>query len=83
MRSCFIAVDHYTFLRSDRNGKKGGGLLIYIQEHLIFKRRLDLEINGIECMWIEIHYPNSKPILVSFIYRPPSSGAAYIDTLTL
>ncbi|CAB4022001.1 Hypothetical predicted protein, partial [Paramuricea clavata] len=67
-------------VKYNSNGKKGGGLLIYIPEHLIFKRRLDLEINGIECIWIEINFPNSKPILVSFIYRPPSSGAAYLDT---
>jgi hypothetical protein len=40
-----------------------------------------LEINGIECISIEINFPNSKPILVSFIYRPPSSSAAYLDTL--
>ena len=74
-----LAVDHCTIVRADRKGKKGGALLLYVPDNVIFKRRLDLEINGVECLWIEIIFPHSKPILVSFVYRPPSSDASFLD----
>ena len=79
--SACLHVDQYTILRSDRKNKKGGGVLLYVPERLPFKRRPDLEVDGVECIWIEINFPRSQSILVSYVYRPPSSDVSYLELL--
>ena len=59
-------------------GDAHGGILIYVSDRLFSKRRLDLEIPGIECLWIEIK-TKTKTFLLSTFYRPPNSSA---DVLT-
>ena len=51
-----------------------GGVIIYVKETIPCKRRLDLEIDGIECIWLEMKL-KSKVILLSVFYRPPESPA--------
>ena len=60
-------------------GKLGGGLLIYIANHIIYKRRHDLEQSDVENIWIEIKFPHNKPLLINFAYRPPNSNQDWID----
>ena len=43
-------------------------------ESLPNHRRLDLEEDGIECIWIEVWVKSSKPILVGNLYRPPDNS---------
>ena len=45
-----------------------------MHESLTNHRRLDLEEDGIECIWTEVLVKNSKPILVGNLYRPPDSS---------
>ena len=45
------------------------------------KRRLDLEIRWLEAVWIEI-LMNSREVLLGGFYRPPNSGADYVDLIT-
>ena len=67
--------------RKDRPGDKdGGGLMIYVRHNLHYTRRMDLEPQGIECMWIELTL-NHKHVLFGLFYRPPSSKAAYLTTI--
>jgi hypothetical protein len=41
--------------RLDRsNGRRAGGVALYISSSLVAKRRLDLEKVGIELLWVEI-----------------------------
>ena len=40
--------------RHDRQDRAGGGVIVYTKDHLYCKRRNDLEIQGIECVWLEI-----------------------------
>ena len=54
---------------------------VYIPLHLPINRRTDLEVQGIECICLELHFPRSKPCLFSFFYRPPSSNVSYFDLL--
>ena len=62
--------------RRDRVGDAHGGVMIYVKEGIHYKRRDDLEIRGIECIWIEV--ANSrKHILFGLFYRPPNSLANY------
>ncbi|XP_065658046.1 uncharacterized protein LOC136082563 [Hydra vulgaris] len=55
--------------------KRGGGVLIYIKENMCFIIRPDMSISddNIEVLTIEIKTGNSKNILLSCCYRPPSS----------
>ncbi len=63
--------------RRDRgvdNGPTGyGGVLAWVSDKLACKRRLDLERNDIEAMWLEVRSLNNK-ILVCILYRTPSNS---------
>ena len=60
--------------RKDRSDDNHGGVIIYVKNHICYKRRLDLEPNGIECtcIWIEIKL-KCKSILFGLFYRPPNT----------
>ena len=73
-------MDNYNIHRLDRAANKGGGLLIYVLLHLPINRRT-VEVQGIECICLELHFTRSKPCLFSFIYRPSSSNVSYFDLL--
>ncbi|XP_045161011.1 uncharacterized protein LOC123525918 [Mercenaria mercenaria] len=51
-----------------------GGVILYVKQYLYYRRRRDLEINGVECLWIEIEVSN-KHILFGTFYRPPNTDA--------
>ncbi|MCG7877682.1 MAG: reverse transcriptase domain-containing protein [Candidatus Thiodiazotropha endolucinida] len=58
--------------RRDRIGDSHGGIAVYVKNGIPCKRRGDLELIDIECMWLEINVRNRK-ILVGTFYRPPNS----------
>ena len=60
--------------RKDRRSDHFGGLLLYVKSGILTKRRSDLEINGIECILIEVVL-NKKSLLFGLFYRPPISSA--------
>ena len=60
--------------RKDRVENSYGGVIIYVKENIPCKRILDLEIDGFECIWLEIKLKN-KTILLSLVYRPLNSPA--------
>lgn len=66
--------------RKDRTGDSHGGVIIYVKEDIYYKRRLDLEPRGTECIWIELILKN-KHILFGLFYRPPNSDAIYFSTV--
>ncbi|MCU7800728.1 MAG: hypothetical protein KZQ70_11410 [gamma proteobacterium symbiont of Lucinoma myriamae] len=65
--------------RKDRNTNGGGGLLAYVKNGISCIRKTDLEIDLLECIWIEIKPTNSKPFLVAHVYRPPNSNVHWND----
>ena len=67
-------IDGYSFISKPRKSAKGGGVGAYISSSVPYHRRLDLELDDIECLWIEVLFPKSKGFLVGFIYRPPDSS---------
>lgn len=69
-----LIIDTFNIERKDRVGKNGGGVLVYISNKVPYKRRHDLEDDDIESICIEITYPNKRPFILSFIYRPPCSN---------
>jgi hypothetical protein len=56
--------------RKDRKGKVGGGIIMYVNKTVEAKRRMDLESNDTESIWIEIcPHKSKRPLLVSGVYR--------------
>ena len=74
IRDSEIDIAGFDLLRKDRAEGAGGGVAVYVVESLPSHRRLDLEEDGIECIWIEVWVKNSKPILVENLYRPPDNS---------
>ncbi|MCG8113419.1 MAG: reverse transcriptase domain-containing protein [Candidatus Thiodiazotropha taylori] len=68
----FFIDGYQTPIRKDRI-EGGGGIIVYIKENIIYKRRNDLESNDLESVWIEVCPTNGKSFLVCYIYRHPSS----------
>ena len=66
-------------LRKDRN-RRGGGVLLYFSESLPVVHRSDLEINGLELLWIDVKLRNES-ILIAECYRSPSQNSS--EELTL
>ena len=67
----------YEVYRKDRIGKSGGGLCVYVKNTVQTKRRIDLETDDAEIIWLETcPYKSKRPLFVGGIYRPPSSTAA-------
>ena len=56
-------------LRNDRVGYRGGGVAMYIANHLPYARRCKYEHAGIELLWVEITLNKSK-VLCGVCYRP-------------
>ena len=57
-----------------------GGIALYVKENIPCKLRPDLDVNGLENLWIEVSLL-SKKILVGIVYRPPNSGSHVIDLI--
>ena len=49
--------------RRDRVGDSHGGVIVYVKRGIPCKRRLDLELVNIECVWIEIIVKNKKLLI--------------------
>lgn len=49
----------YNIIKKDRN--KRGGVILYIQEHLLFNVQDDQYVKRLEILWIQIHLPTSAP----------------------
>ena len=64
----------FNMQRKHRNNGKGGGIVVYVSEALTSHRRFDLEADGVECIWIEVLFKKSKPLIVGQVYRPPDSS---------
>ena len=49
-----IALEGYRTYRRDREGDNHGGVCVYVIESIFSKRRNDLELPNLECVWVEI-----------------------------
>ena len=62
--------------RRYQNGKKGGGDVFWCM-YLRSARRLDLEDEGIEALWIKVK-TRKRWVLLCNMYRPPGAAIAWI-----
>ena len=76
-----VNIPGYEIIRNDRkiNGRKGGGVCIYIRCNLNYTLRDDLEVENLETLVIQVNKLRSKPILISTWYRPPDTPITIFD----
>ena len=67
--------------RKDRISDRYGGVMVYVKDSISYVRRNDLEITGVECIWIQIKLCNKRNILFGVFYRPPNSDSAYYSLI--
>ena len=56
-------------------------MIVFIKDSFSYKRRLDLEVLDVECIWIELTLPKNKRILVGLFYRPPNLISELTDRI--
>ena len=69
-----------------RSGRRGGGVSLYVREHIVYTCRTDLDIfdEYIESKFIEIDkkYINKKRnAIIGVIYRPPNGSVEQFTLL--
>ena len=67
-----IHIHNYNTLRCDRN-RHGGWVVCYIRNDLSFDVKPFFQPE-IENVFFEILLPNTKPLVVGIVYRPPSQS---------
>ena len=75
-----LNIQGFKLYRRDREGDSHGGICVYAQQNLYSRRRNDLELPDIECIWIEINTHNRKQLIGTF-YRPPNSDNTVLATI--
>ena len=73
-----LCLPGYNIEFVNRQNQKGGGVMIYIKDSLLYSLRHDLAIqsNYYESLFIEIQNENTKNIIIGLIYRPPGLNLA-------
>ena len=69
-------IDGCSFISKPRKSAKGGGVGAYISSSVPYHRRVDLELDDIECLWIEVLFPKSKGFLIGFFL----SSSRFVET---
>ena len=76
-----IHIENYLVpFRTDRPDRPGGGVVAYVRETIPCKRRPDLELRGLEAVWLEVQF-KSKKVFVGGFYRPPNGTLGYMDLI--
>ena len=47
-----VSISGYNIFRRDRPYRRGGGVRVYLSEHIHTKRRTDFESDNFECLWL-------------------------------
>ena len=66
-------------IRSDRN-RHGGGVACYIKKDRHYNVRANCPTN-FENIFLDLLLPNSKPILIGILYRPPDQSV-FLDMVS-
>ena len=75
-----IAIEGYQVYRKDRSNSIGGGICLYVKNECAFTVCHDLMFDDVEALWGVLNL-DSKRLLISVIYRPPSRGSSYFDDI--
>ncbi|EDO35724.1 predicted protein [Nematostella vectensis] len=66
-----LKIHGYDIFRKDRN-RDGGGVCVYIRSSINCVNRKEIVPEDVEAVCLEIRKPNSRPFIVSVVYRPES-----------
>ena len=75
-----LEINIFVFERRDHSHKKGGGILVYLNNAIMYERLSNLESGDIESIWLKVKPKHSKSFLLGNVYRPPDSKQMWIDT---
>ena len=75
-----ISLNEYNLYRRDRGGDNHGGICVYAKQNVHSRRRQDIELPNIECLWIEVSTHNKKILLGTF-YRPPNATTDVLSSI--
>ena len=81
VQTCDLLLEGFqsNIIRRDRTAH-GGGIVVYIAEHLMASRLTRFEVNTFENIWLEFKFPNYSFMLCT-VYRPPNSNTQFWDHL--
>ena len=69
-------ISGYDMYESNRKGRKGGGVVIYVKDSITCYRKSDIKVNdNTESVWVEISNSRKK-IILGAIYRSPKLSRA-------
>ena len=75
-----LSIQNYQIFRKDRElPVMGGGVAIYAHESAPVKRRKDLEVDGLEIIFVELH-AQGKQFIIGCCYRAPGANAQQVQT---
>ncbi|GAB0207575.1 mitochondrial enolase superfamily member 1 [Grus japonensis] len=71
-----VGMEGYRLLRKDRQGRRGGGIALYVNDHLeCMELHLGMEEEPTERLWVRIKgSAGTGDIIVGVCYRPPDQG---------
>lgn len=75
-----LKINEFSLYRRDRQTDNHGGVCVYVKDNVYSRRRTDLELPNIECIWVEIDFHHKKILLGTF-YRPPNSSAQILSSI--
>ena len=79
LTSAFKVKGFHLPFRKDNHTNCGGGILVYVKDHIMAKRREDLESNDIACLWLKISLSKGKSFLLGSLYRNPTERVEWMD----
>ena len=79
-----IELENYSCIRIDRKNidkTKGGGILVYIRDNLIYNDLTDRYCPNIDYAWVKISENNGRNITLGIFYRPQDSTEEHLQFL--
>ena len=58
------------------DGRRSGGVAVYVSTSIAVKRRKDLELYGFELLWVELKIGSFR-LFWGICYRPPGENLNY------
>ena len=68
-----VNIPNYDIINCNVRNRNGGGVCIYVRNTISYRNLSHTIPYNLEAVVVEIHKPNSRPFIVSTIYRPPNS----------
>ncbi|XP_038127138.1 uncharacterized protein LOC119773968 [Cyprinodon tularosa] len=75
-----VYIPGFRMWRKDRDSY-GGGVALYVQDHIEAKERTDLMNPEVEIIWVEMEIPDSRPVLLGCCYIPNNEDTKYLVKL--